>query len=111
MSDSAQNMSVSRRLCPAYLPLTMKPALCICLLAITCLMPADAPAQGKELEGERAAAKSECPSPEEARAKMSVPEGYEVRCFAHEPMVQNPVAMTWDHRGRLWVVELYEYPE
>jgi putative membrane-bound dehydrogenase-like protein len=41
---------------------------------------------------------------------MSVPEGYEVRCFAHEPMVQNPVAMTWDHRGRLWVVEAYEYP-
>jgi glucose/arabinose dehydrogenase len=21
----------------------------------------------------------------------------------------NPVAMTWDHRGRLWVVEAYEY--
>ena len=23
----------------------------------------------------------------------------------------NPVAMTWDERGRLWVLELYEYPE
>jgi putative membrane-bound dehydrogenase-like protein len=66
---------------------------------------------GKEIEGERAPASSICPTPEEARAKMSVPEGYEVRCFAHEPMVQNPVAMTWDHRGRLWVVEAYEYPE
>ncbi len=42
---------------------------------------------------------------------MVVPEGYEVRCFAHEPMVVNPVAMTWDSRGRLWVVEGYEYPE
>ena len=41
---------------------------------------------------------------------MSVPDGYEVRCFAHEPMIVNPVAMTWDHRGRLWVVEGYEYP-
>ena len=68
-------------------------------------------AQAKELEGARAPAQSECPSPEDARKKMTVPEGYEVRCFAHEPMVQNPVAMTWDHRGRLWVVELYEYPE
>jgi putative membrane-bound dehydrogenase-like protein len=68
-------------------------------------------AAGKELEGERAAASTVCPTPEEARAKMSVPEGYEVRCFAHEPMVQNPVAMTWDHRGRLWIVEAYEYPE
>jgi len=68
-------------------------------------------AAGKEMEGERKAAQTVCPTPEEARAKMSVPEGYEVRCFAHEPMVQNPVAMTWDHRGRLWVVEAYEYPE
>ncbi len=66
---------------------------------------------GEEIEGERKAAQTVCPTPEEARKKMSVPEGYEVRCFAHEPMVQNPVAMTWDHRGRLWLVEAYEYPE
>jgi putative membrane-bound dehydrogenase-like protein len=76
-----------------------------------CLLTADLLAVGKEIEGERKAAQTACPTPEEARAKMSVPEGYEVRCFAHEPMVQNPVAMTWDHRGRLWVVEAYEYPE
>jgi putative membrane-bound dehydrogenase-like protein len=76
-----------------------------------CLLSLNLFAAGKELEGERAAATTVCPTPEEARALMSVPEGYEVRCFAHEPMVQNPVAMTWDHRGRLWVVEAYEYPE
>jgi putative membrane-bound dehydrogenase-like protein len=64
----------------------------------------------KEITGERAPAATVCPSPEDARARMSVPEGYEVRCFAHEPMIVNPVAMTWDHRGRLWVVEGYEYP-
>lgn len=64
-----------------------------------------------EIEGERKEAQTVCPTPEEAQKKMTVPEGYEVRCFAHEPMVQNPVAMTWDHRGRLWVVEAYEYPE
>ncbi len=80
-------------------------SLSLCLLSLNLL------AAGKELEGERAAATSVCPSPEEARAKMSVPDGYEVRCFAHEPMVQNPVAMSWDHRGRLWIVEAYEYPE
>ncbi len=64
----------------------------------------------KELAGAYTPASEICPTPEEARAKMTVPEGYEVRCFAHEPMVQNPVAMTWDHQGRLWVVEAYEYP-
>ncbi len=48
--------------------------------------------------------------PAEAEAKFVVPEGFEVRLFASEPMVINPVAMTWDERGRLWVVELFEYP-
>lgn len=65
---------------------------------------------GKELEGVYKPAQNACPAPEEAIKKMTVPPGYEVRCFASEPMVVNPVAMTWDHRGRLWVVELYEYP-
>ncbi len=63
-----------------------------------------------ELEGARAPAVGPCPTVDQAIAKMSVPEGYAVRCFASEPMVINPVAMTWDARGRLWVVELYEYP-
>ncbi|WP_395749815.1 PVC-type heme-binding CxxCH protein [Prosthecobacter sp.] len=85
----------------------MRPFLFLPLLLLT----SNLFAAGKELEGERAAASTICPTPEEARAKMSVPDGYEVRCFAHEPMVQNPVAMTWDHRGRLWIVEAYEYPE
>jgi putative membrane-bound dehydrogenase-like protein len=67
-------------------------------------------ATGKELTGTYLPSTNTCPTPDEARGKMSVPDGYEVRCFAHEPMVQNPVAMTWDHRGRLWVVEAYEYP-
>lgn len=64
-----------------------------------------------ELSGERQAAGAVCPTPAEAQKKMTVPPGYAVKCFAHEPMVQNPVGMTWDSRGRLWVVELYEYPE
>lgn len=75
-----------------------------------CLATTHLLAAGKELTGTYLPSTNTCPSPEEARAKMTVPEGYEVRCFAHEPMVQNPVAMTWDHRGRLWVVEAYEYP-
>src|SRR6266496_2223627 len=49
-------------------------------------------------------------SPAEAQRRMKVPDGFEVRLFASEPDVINPVSMTWDERGRLWVVELYEYP-
>src|SRR6187399_1160527 len=67
-------------------------------------------AAAEELTGVRAPANTPCPTVEEAIAKMTVPEGYKVVNFAAEPMIINPVAMTWDHRGRLWVVELYEYP-
>ena len=68
------------------------------------------PASAKELTGTYQPTQNPCPSVPEAIAKMKVPDGYEVRNFAAEPMVVNPVAMTWDHRGRLWVVELFEYP-
>ena len=79
-------------------------------LALVFLIAASA-TRAEELVGERAAAPTTCPSPEEAQKKMTVPDGYEVRCWAHEPLVVNPVAMTWDARGRLWVVEAFEYPE
>lgn len=49
--------------------------------------------------------------PLESQKKFKVPKGFEVRLFASEPEIVNPVAMTWDARGRLWVVELYEYPK
>src|SRR6185369_2045812 len=65
---------------------------------------------GRQLTGAYAAAKSAALAPEETRRKIAVPPGFEVRLFASEPEVVNPVAMTWDERGRLWVLELYEYP-
>src|ERR1044071_2450822 len=67
-------------------------------------------APGKQLTGVYAPTPTPALPPEEAQKKFAVPEGFEVRLFAAEPDVINPVAMTWDERGRLWVVELYEYP-
>src|ERR1041384_3990709 len=65
---------------------------------------------GKQLTGPYSPAASPPLSPAEAQKKFVVPHGFEVRLFAAEPDVVNPVAMTWDERGRLWVLELYEYP-
>ncbi|MBI5801024.1 MAG: c-type cytochrome [Verrucomicrobia bacterium] len=65
---------------------------------------------GKQMSGPHAAATTPALSPEEAQKKFTLPLGFEIRLFASEPEVVNPVAMTWDERGRLWVVELYEYP-
>ena len=46
----------------------------------------------------------------EAAAHMTVPEGFHVQLAAAEPDVHQPVAMAFDHRGRLWVAEAYTYP-
>jgi putative membrane-bound dehydrogenase-like protein len=48
---------------------------------------------------------------EEAAAKFQVPPGFKVSVFASEPDVQNPIAMSWDSRGRLWIAENYTYAE
>ncbi len=65
---------------------------------------------GNQLTGQHAPAATPALSPEEAQKKFTLPGGFEIRLFASEPEVVNPVAMTWDERGRLWVLELYEYP-
>lgn len=49
-------------------------------------------------------------SPAEAIAKMQVPPGFVVDVIAAEPDVVNPVAMTFDDRGRIWITESLEYP-
>jgi putative membrane-bound dehydrogenase-like protein len=49
-------------------------------------------------------------SPEEAMARMTVPEGFTVELVAAEPDLVNPVAMTFDERGRAWICESLEYP-
>tara|TARA_R110002096_G_scaffold26518_3_gene81748 strand:- start:6052 stop:8364 length:2313 start_codon:yes stop_codon:yes gene_type:complete len=48
-------------------------------------------------------------TPEQAVAKMSVPDGFEVSVFASEPDIGEPIAFTFDARGRVWVVENYNY--
>src|SRR5687767_5692549 len=49
-------------------------------------------------------------SAEEALERMTVPEGFHVELVASEPDVVNPVAMTFDDRGRIWITESVEYP-
>lgn len=49
-------------------------------------------------------------TPEETLTRLEVPEGFDVHVFAHEPDIVNPIALTWDERGRLWVVESTNYP-
>jgi putative membrane-bound dehydrogenase-like protein len=50
-------------------------------------------------------------NPVEALKSISLPEGFRVQLSAAEPMVQQPIDMAWDARGRLWVAECYTYAE
>lgn len=47
--------------------------------------------------------------PAEAVAKMEIPDGFEVSIYAAEPDIGEPIAFTFDGRGRIWVVENYNY--
>ena len=49
-------------------------------------------------------------SPREAISKMTVPDGFTVELVASEPDIVNPIAMSFDDRGRIWITESIEYP-
>src|SRR5262249_26385526 len=49
-------------------------------------------------------------SPEESLATIRVKPGFKVELVAAEPLVEDPVAFDWGPDGRLWVVEMRDYP-
>ncbi len=53
---------------------------------------------------------TEALTPEQERAALHVPPGFEVQLFASEPMINKPINMAFDARGRLWVSSTVEYP-
>ncbi|MBI0398356.1 PVC-type heme-binding CxxCH protein [Cyclobacterium marinum] len=49
-------------------------------------------------------------SPEESMKLVQVPVGFELQLFASEPDIVNPMAITWDDKGRLYAIETSDYP-
>jgi putative membrane-bound dehydrogenase-like protein len=49
-------------------------------------------------------------APSSAVRTIRVREGYKLELMAAEPMVRDPVAIDWGADGRLWVVEMADYP-
>lgn len=49
-------------------------------------------------------------SPKDSMDYTHTEEGFDLVLFAAEPDVVKPLAFTWDHRGRLWVIESVDYP-
>lgn len=48
-------------------------------------------------------------TPSESLELMEIAEDYAIELVASEPMVEDPVAMTFDEMGRLWIVEMRGY--
>ena len=48
-------------------------------------------------------------TPEQALKALKVAKGFKVQLVASEPMIESPVAMSWDDQGRLYVVEMRGY--
>lgn len=50
------------------------------------------------------------PSPAEALQQMRVAPGFEVSLVASEPNIRQPLSVSFDERGRMWVIQYLQYP-
>ena len=51
------------------------------------------------------------PDPAAQLAALHVAEGFEINLFASDPMIDPPIQMAWDERGRLFVATSASYPQ
>ncbi|MFT3881833.1 MAG: c-type cytochrome [Gemmatales bacterium] len=49
-------------------------------------------------------------TPEQALERMKPADGLAVQLVAAEPLIRQPLSMTFDARGRLWVIQYLQYP-
>ena len=50
-------------------------------------------------------------SPRDAEQHFEVPDDLRLQLVLSEPEIAQPLFMTWDDRGRMWVVEYRQYPD
>jgi putative heme-binding domain-containing protein len=56
-------------------------------------------------------ARADSLDPETERKTFKLPNGWQINLFAADPMVEKPIEMNWDNRGRLWVATSQTYPQ
>jgi putative heme-binding domain-containing protein len=49
-------------------------------------------------------------SPAEEVKRFTIAEGLEANLFASEPLIRQPVSISFDDRGRMWVLQYIQYP-
>lgn len=85
----------------------------LCCLVLTALAPVCVPgllcAEEFTIPKNSEKAKTSPQAPDEVVKTAKLPPGFVLSVFAAEPNVQNPIAITTDERGRLWVAENYSW--
>jgi putative membrane-bound dehydrogenase-like protein len=49
-------------------------------------------------------------APEDTKKVLKLAQGLDIQVLAHEPLIRKPVSITFDDRGRLWMLEYIQYP-
>lgn len=84
-----------------------------CLLVLSCslslVLAAHAPADDFPTPKNTEKSTTSPMAPDEVVKTAKLPPGFVMSVFAAEPDVQNPIAITTDERGRLWVAENYSW--
>ncbi len=85
--------------------------LAIVLLPILGLWAVDVPAGGDSPSNPGLKPEVRSPlSPEQALKEFRIDPGLRIELVASEPQIESPVAMAFDEDGKLWVVEMRDYP-
>ena len=98
--------------CGSYLRQSVLPLFLV--MTVTCVsVGQDAQKDAREKHRERSVSKPEEDNSVEAEQKsFTLAEGYEINLFADETDgIANPVCMSWDPAGRLWVLCTWAYPQ
>jgi len=83
----------------------------VSLIAVSLILPIHGTAQDEsDAELEKQLPRIAGKSPQEALETFRLRDGYRLELVAHEPDVIDPVAISFDENGRLYVVEMRDYP-
>ena len=89
----------------------MFPVVCMCFFLLACHTGEQRtePTAVDTAAIKNSIANAEVLSPEASIKKMRMEAGFEIKLVAAEPLVNSPVAMTFDDKGRIWVCEMQSY--
>ena len=80
-------------------------------LSLACLCAGTATSVSQEPTFREVLSRIAPKGPPESLACLKVREGFRVELVCAEPLVSDPIAIDWDAAGRLWVVEMGDYPQ